>query len=200
MVPQSPQTHHHHRHHHGHHPVGVQPEDSAAGSVGALNGAEQHPASAAAADEAARWNSNSVAVWNGGSGGEKIKCVFIGDGAVGKTSLIVSYTTNGYPSEYVPTAIDTYDVVVNVDGVPVTFEMCDTPGQVGAMVMMTTTTWVPGKEVATLGCSLSSFFLSRTTSTLSAPSAIPTLTCSSSASPSSPLLPSPTSGRSGYQS
>ena len=31
---------------------------------------------------------------------------------------------------YVPTAIDTYDVVVHVDGVPVTFEMCDTPGQV----------------------------------------------------------------------
>ena len=63
------------------------------------------------------------------SQGDKIKCVFIGDGAVGKTSLIVSYTTNGYPSEYVPTAIDTYDVVVQVDGEPVCFEMCDTPGQ-----------------------------------------------------------------------
>ena len=61
--------------------------------------------------------------------GPKIKCVFLGDGAVGKTSLIVSYTTNGYPSEYVPTAIDTYDVVVHVDGAPITFEMCDTPGQ-----------------------------------------------------------------------
>ena len=61
---------------------------------------------------------------------DKIKCVFLGDGAVGKTSLIISYTTNGYPSEYVPTAIDTYDVVVHVDGEPVTFEMCDTPGQV----------------------------------------------------------------------
>ena len=45
---------------------------------------------------------------------DKIKCVFLGDGAVGKTSLIISYTTNGYPSEYVPTAIDTYDVVVRV--------------------------------------------------------------------------------------
>ena len=61
--------------------------------------------------------------------GSKIKCVFLGDGAVGKTSLIVSYTTNGYPNEYIPTAIDTYDVVVHVDGEPVTFEMCDTPGQ-----------------------------------------------------------------------
>ncbi|XP_040569490.1 rho-related GTP-binding protein RhoU [Lepeophtheirus salmonis] len=60
---------------------------------------------------------------------KRIKCVFLGDGAVGKTSLIVAYTTDGYTSEYVPTAIDTYDVVVRVDGVPLTFEMCDTPGQ-----------------------------------------------------------------------
>jgi len=66
---------------------------------------------------------------NASHNSSKIKCVFLGDGAVGKTSLIVSYTTNGYPSEYIPTAIDTYDVVVHVDGDPVTFEMCDTPGQ-----------------------------------------------------------------------
>jgi len=58
-----------------------------------------------------------------------IKCVFIGDGAVGKTSLIISYTTNGYPAEYVPTAIDTYHATVHVDGQPITLELCDTPGQ-----------------------------------------------------------------------
>ena len=39
---------------------------------------------------------------------KRIKCVLVGDGAIGKTSLIVSYTTNGYPTEYVPTAFDKY--------------------------------------------------------------------------------------------
>uniref|UniRef100_A0A914RHP4 Uncharacterized protein n=1 Tax=Parascaris equorum TaxID=6256 RepID=A0A914RHP4_PAREQ len=37
-----------------------------------------------------------------------LKCVLVGDAAVGKTSLIVSYTTNGYPHDYVPTAFDNY--------------------------------------------------------------------------------------------
>jgi len=39
---------------------------------------------------------------------ETVKCTVIGDGAIGKTSLIVSYTTNDYPEDYKPTVHDFY--------------------------------------------------------------------------------------------
>lgn len=41
-----------------------------------------------------------------------LECVLLGDGAVGKTSLALSYSTNGFPARYVPTALDRFSGTV----------------------------------------------------------------------------------------
>lgn len=51
---------------------------------------------------------NPVAAGPGQPQERLLKCILLGDGAVGKTSLVVSYTTNGYPTKYVPTAFDDF--------------------------------------------------------------------------------------------
>ena len=43
-----------------------------------------------------------------------IKCIVIGDGAVGKTCLLVRYTQNEFPEQYVPTIFDNYAVNVMI--------------------------------------------------------------------------------------
>lgn len=62
--------------------------------------------------------------------GGHITCVVIGDCGVGKSSLVVSYTTNDFPTQYVPTAFDNYSVDVSVGTRLVHFDICDTGGKV----------------------------------------------------------------------
>lgn len=64
------------------------------------------------------------------SGNElQIKLVCVGDGGIGKTSLLMVYRDKVFPEAYVPTVFENYRCKVTVEGQEISVQMWDTAGQ-----------------------------------------------------------------------
>lgn len=59
---------------------------------------------------------------------DSIKCVLVGDSAVGKTSLLVRFISDTFPDNYRPTVYENTGVDVFMDGVQISLGLWDTSG------------------------------------------------------------------------
>lgn len=59
----------------------------------------------------------------------QLKLVCVGDGCVGKTSLLITYSVGTFPEEYVPTVFDNYETSILHENVQHSLVLWDTAGQ-----------------------------------------------------------------------
>eukprot|EP00116_Pleurobrachia_bachei_P010801 sb/3471063/ len=59
----------------------------------------------------------------------ELKCVIVGDGCNGRTSFLIRYTTNEFPTEYIPMVIDPVTVNPMVDGNPASLTLWEISNQ-----------------------------------------------------------------------
>ena len=62
---------------------------------------------------------------------KEVKLYMSGDGAVGKTSMLISYTEGKFPTEYTPTVFDNYEAIIIVEGEEVKLSLWDSAGEEG---------------------------------------------------------------------
>ena len=55
-----------------------------------------------------------------------LKMVVVGDGAVGKSCFLITWSTNAFPSDYVPTVFDNYAISRMINGHLVSIALFDT--------------------------------------------------------------------------
>jgi len=60
---------------------------------------------------------------------KRVKLVVVGDGAVGKTSLLIRYATGNFPTEYLPTVFENYTAQMKRSDEVILLHLWDTAGQ-----------------------------------------------------------------------